>query len=115
MKETEVKFELYARLIAGPIAFDVDDPLNPKSWSEGRRWYISVAATVGGTSGYRLGANLSAKFDFCVVGTVRRIAEYSGFPRSRTGSLHLSRIHVYCRIRRRSHCFCSSIIFIFRC
>jgi hypothetical protein len=32
----------------GPIAFDQDDPLNPKAWSEGKRWYISFAATVGG-------------------------------------------------------------------
>lgn len=35
-------------ILLGPIAFDLNDPLNPKSWSEGRKWYISVAATVGG-------------------------------------------------------------------
>jgi len=47
-EEDRGKSAHFARLIAGPIAFDVDDPLNPKTWSEGRKWYISVAATVGG-------------------------------------------------------------------
>jgi hypothetical protein len=37
-----------ALLTTGPIAFDVHDPSNPKTWSDAKKWYISVAATIGG-------------------------------------------------------------------
>ena len=46
----EVSNEMIHLLTLGPIAFDLNDPLDPKTWSEGKKWYISVATTVGGRS-----------------------------------------------------------------
>lgn len=48
---------------AGPIAFDQNDPLNPKTWTEWKRWYISLATTVGGTAlMYGLNSVLNSTF-----------------------------------------------------
>jgi len=58
-------------LILGPIAFDLNDPLDPKSWSEGKKWYISFATTIGGSPHSSEELTSSVEFDVCFIGPVR--------------------------------------------
>jgi len=58
-------------LILGPIAFDLNDRLDPKSWSEWKKWYISFATTIGGSPHTWKELTSSVEFDVCVVGPIR--------------------------------------------
>jgi hypothetical protein len=83
----------------------VDDPVDPKTWSEGRKWFISVAATVGGNIIGQEGPNYSLELDFCVVGPLRRVEKYTSDPWIRPRSVNPSCFHVLGRIYPRPHCF----------